>query len=450
MTQERERWWKLRNKYGTSILPHDTYLKLLCVGQGYTADDFLEVNPDGTPLAEAGKPSKTAYSVEEHMFRSKEIEARHNPPSTPGEGARYFRHGGRCYLNTGEDRLPSEGDCYLEYGQGNTVFVAQRHFQNNPKRIVIEVTEREFDQSATIAQLREELSAARSEVERLKEELEPDDLPDDLRHIEDLLAHAFIGKGTTVIGDGILRQWKANIEKAIADNVELAARVRELEEQRERIKAMARLMGPNKEVYAPGGLVRGGLVTLPQEIIDLCENTTGCGVEGHASTRGISQEPSGPQEPTGTREEIGKPVSSPASQSPNSEKPMTPDIEGLLAAYGTAVASRAIEEERTGKDDELDSRMVKEAADAIRAHVAGLVEAKERAEKDLERMEIAHTHTVESWGKDIAERDAARARVAELEGALRPFAELDLSISSKYRAIGDYVRAAAAALQGAK
>lgn len=129
---------------------------------------------------------------------------------------------------------------------------------------------------------------------------------------------------------------------------------------------------------------------------------------------------------------------------------MTPDIEGLLAAYGTAVASRAIEEERTGKDDELDSRMVKEAADAIRAHVAGLVEAKERAEKDLERMEIAHTHTVESWGKDIAERDAARARVAELEGALRPFAELDLSISSKYRAIGDYVRAAAAALQGAK
>lgn len=74
------------------------------------------------------------------------------------------------------------------------------------KRIEVHIAERDA--------AREELAKAKEEIAVLSE---PDDLSDDLRHVEKLLAEAFVGKHTTIIGKGVLEQWKRNMEAAQAE-----------------------------------------------------------------------------------------------------------------------------------------------------------------------------------------------------------------------------------------
>lgn len=44
-----------------------------------------------------------------------------------------------------------------------------------------------------------------------------DEMPDDLKQIQDLLAHAFIGKATTVIGKGLVERWESKIARLTAE-----------------------------------------------------------------------------------------------------------------------------------------------------------------------------------------------------------------------------------------
>lgn len=59
------------------------------------------------------------------------------------------------------------------------------------------------------------LRRERDEAKRqLAEAMEPDDIDDDLKMVEDLLAQAFVGKATTIIGKAHLERWQKNLSQA--------------------------------------------------------------------------------------------------------------------------------------------------------------------------------------------------------------------------------------------